>query len=207
MSVSIKDRTLAIAKKKEAARLKLIEDKFIEFMNEKFNKSMKGLDSWGATNGVGYTYFLNEVGDGDINSEDLKKVAEGLGFLVTILRDAKFLISIPTPQQKKTKAQLMLYRFNAELKKTRNEHEKIGRESAAQVLQALIEGNFEVKKEENPYTGVYYKATVKSQYSLTTQSKYFEWAAKKYMEKKGFSKIEIYSDRNSWIVYIPINKS
>ena len=187
MSRSIASKTLAIAKKHEAERLKAIEEEFLDIMRKEFEERVDTCNPWTAVGTKAYSYhkeIFNSLG-----ATDIKAVAENVGFKL-VYECGRVYISIPewVKGQKRTQAQLMLYWSNIEINRNIKSRKAKARKMCTEVLEKIKKGDFVTE----PKHFDYYEIVVTVNYSENNRE--FEDEATKIFAKKNFQLIRIYTE-------------
>lgn len=203
MGKSIASKTLAIAKEREKERLKSIEEEFLTTMQKHFDERTNLCMRWEAIGNSAYTferYYFKQF-----EYEDLKIVANNAGFTIVPGDSYTYKISISewVKGQKRTKAQLMLYRSNMEINRTIREEKAEARRICRGVLEKIKKGDFESPREDGSYMekdGSYWIA-VKANGSLDSVTMIDE--AREFLKKKNFPSLSIDTENNVWKIELP----
>ena len=191
MSKSIASKTLAIAKKQEAERLKDVKENFLDIMRKEFGKRVDTCNPWTAVGTKSYIYEEEKFNGFD--SDDLKTVAEEVGFKLRSEYREVFL-SIPewVKGQKRTQAQLMLYWSNIEIKRNIKSRKESARRMCKEALEKLKSGDFVTTgKWSNAY-----EISVKMSYSEGNRE--FKDEAERIFAKKNILLLSIDVESGEW---------
>lgn len=203
MGKSIASKTLAIAKEREKERLKSIEEEFLTTIQKHFDRLIRLSMKWDAIGNRAYEFERNDFGQ--FQYMDFKIVANNAGFTIVPGDSYTYKISIPewVKGQKRTKAQLMLYRSNMEIDRTIREEKAKARRICREVLEKIKRGDFESPWKDGSYMeedGSYWIA-VKVNESLDSVTMINE--AREFLRKKNFSRLSIDTENDVWKIKLP----
>lgn len=141
MSKSIASKTLAIVKKQEEERLGIVKENFLDIMRKEFEKRVINCNPWPEASSIGYRTIFD-----DFSVADLEVVCKELGFKFRYSSDVprSYFLCIPryVKGEKRTQAQLMLYRSNSEIKKRIKFQRQKAKEISKEALEKIKKGDF-----------------------------------------------------------------
>lgn len=183
MSNNIASKALAIAKKQEAERLKVVKEDFLNIMRKEFEKRVNTCNPWPVE---GTTFFLNRKDFDGFHSSDIKAVSEDVGFKCKYeYPTCHLLIPEWVKGQKRTQAQLMLYWSNIEINRNIKSRKAQARKMSREALDKIKKGDFITQ----PKHSESYKIEVTVSYSESNQE--FKDEATKIFAEKNFKLISI----------------
>lgn len=196
----IASTVLAIAKEREAKRLKDIEEAILNALQEIREERLKACESWEM--GVGYNF--SQFAELDFKYEDIKEIFEGLGFVAQQMgKEIKLTVPKNVNGQNETFAQNFISEFNNELEKRIKAEEAKAKEECDKVFEILItDERFESNK----------KITGTTCWGITIEVKYSGYTAifinkaKEILSEEGFQELIIDENKGVWYFQLTENQ-
>ena len=196
MGKSIASKTLAIAKKKEAERLKSLKKSVLDEFQKYFDERAKSTDILEEDE----EYLVKGKILYKFNFFEIERICKEAGFLLRkneISNNVYWSIPKWVKGQKRTQAQLMLYRCNMGIKRNIKSKKEDAKKICKEALEKIKAGNFESEKQQ---TTEAYEIRVKVSY--TDNNTFFLNEIIKFFEKKNFSRIYLDCICNTLILWL-----
>lgn len=190
MSRSIVSKTLAIAKQREAERLEVIKEEFLNIMRKEFEKRIIACEPWTAV--VTKYYDYQELLRSFLIS-DLRAVCEEVGFSLSTDPISGVGLSIPkwVKGQKRTQAQLMLYWSDIEIKRKIKYRKDAAKRICKEALEKIKNGDFVSSKCIDSYE-------IEVIVSYSEDNRDFKDEVARIFAKKNFKLLDIDVERGTW---------